>query len=98
MKETRNIKSVEAAVLSRMVATALQGYNLETQLGTNELPLNDEITLDTASGDGNIVAISVTRHSVVDMRGHRRKFLLLPVDDILTLQDIIHDEYGVIRP
>jgi len=77
-----------------LVGRALDYYNLETQAMSRELPLNDEITLDTCDKTGdNIIAYAVTKFSVVTTKGEHIKFLTLDRDDIYTLQDIISDEY-----
>lgn len=83
----------EAMVLINLVDRALRVYNLETQAMASELPLNDEITLDTADETGNLVVYAVTKFSVVTTKGEHIKFLKLDRDDIYTLQDIIADEY-----
>ena len=89
-----NIRDKEAMVLINLVDRALKFYNLETQAMTSELPLNDEITLDSTDKSGdNIVAYAVTKFSVITAKGERIKFLKLDRDDIYTLQDIISDEY-----
>jgi len=89
-----NIRDKEAMVLINLVGRALDFYNLDTQFNANELPLNDEITLDTCDRDGdNIVAYAVTKFSVVTTKGEHIKFLTLDRDDIYTLQDIVADEY-----
>jgi hypothetical protein len=91
-----NIRDKEAFVLMNLVDRALKVYNLETQAMSSELPLNDEITLDSTydgeNGD-NLVVYAVTKFSVVTTKGERIKFLKLDRDDIYTLQDIIADEY-----
>jgi len=88
------IRDREAMVLINLADRALKLYNLETQAMTSELPLNDEITLDSTDKSGdNIVAYAVTKFSVVTTKGERIKFLQLDRDDIYTLQDIISDEY-----
>ena len=88
------IRDNEAMVLINLVDRALKLYNLETQAMTSELPLNDEITLDSTDKTGdNIIAYAVTKFSVVTTKGERIKFLKLDRDDIYTLQDIIADEY-----
>lgn len=88
-----NIRDKEAMDLINLVDRALKVYNLETQAMTSELPLNDEITLDTADETGNLVVYAVTKFSVVTTKGEHIKFLRLDRDDIYTLQDIISDEY-----
>lgn len=88
-----NIRDKEAMVLINLVDRALKVYNLETQAMASELPLNDEITLDTADETGNLVVYAVTKFSVITTTGERVKFLKLDRDDIYTLQDIIADEY-----
>lgn len=88
------IRDNEAMVLINLVDRALKLYNLETQAMTSELPLNDEITLDSTDKAGdNIIAYAVTKFSVVTTKGERIKFLKLDRDDIYTLQDIVADEY-----
>ena len=88
------IRDNEAFVLMNLVDRALKLYNLETQAMTSELPLNDEITLDSTDKTGdNIIAYAVTKFSVVTTKGEHIKFLKLDRDDIYTLQDIIADEY-----
>ena len=86
-KEVRN--------LMKMVDTALYNYNLETCLDSRELPLGEELTLDTATDERNLKVYAVTRFSVVDVSGEHIKFLKLDRDDIYTLQDYIHDYYEV---
>ena len=86
-KEVRN--------LMKMVDIALHNYNLETCAGTKELPLGEELTLDTATDERNLKVYAVTRFSVVDISGEHIKFLKLDRDDIYTLQDYIHDYYEV---
>ena len=97
------IRDKEAMTLINLVGRALDYFNLETQANTNELPLNDEITLDSTyastgvngiNGD-NLVVYAVTRFSVVTTTGVKVKFLKLDRDDIYTLQDIIADEYDL---
>ena len=89
-----NIRDKQAMVLINLVGRALDYYNLDTQFMGNELPLNDEITLDTCDKDGeNIVAYAVTKFSVVTTKGEHIKFLTLGRDDIYTLQEAIADEY-----
>ena len=89
-----NIRDKEAMVLMGLTDRALKLYNLETQAMASELPLNDEITLDSTDRAGyNIVAYAVTKFSVVTTKGEHIKFLKLDRDDIYTLQDIISDEY-----
>ena len=91
-----NIRDKEAMVLINLVDRALKFYNLETQAMASELPLNDEITLDSTDKSGdNIVAYAVTNFSVITTKGERIKFLKLDRDDIYTLQDIISDEYDI---
>ena len=85
----------EAMNLIRMVDTALRAYNLETCLNTKELPLGEELTLDTANDERNLKVYAVTKFSVVDISGEHIKFLKLDRDDIYTLQDYIHDMYEV---
>ena len=89
-----NIRDKEVMVLMGLTDRALKLYNLETQAMASELPLNDEITLDSTDRAGdNIVAYAVTKFSVVTTKGEHIKFLKLDRDDIYTLQDIISDEY-----
>ena len=85
----------EAMNLMKMVDIALRTYNLETCLDTKELPLGEELTLDTATDERNLVVYAVTKFSVVDISGEHIKFLKLDRDDIYTLQDYIHDMYEV---
>lgn len=85
----------EARYLMKMVDIALHNYNLETCAGTKELPLGEELTLDTATDERNLKVYAVTRFSVVDISGEHIKFLKLDRDDIYTLQDYIHDYYEV---
>ena len=85
----------EARNLMKMVDTALYNYNLETCLDSRELPLGEELTLDTATDERNLKVYAVTRFSVVDISGEHIKFLKLDRDDIYTLQDYIHDYYEV---
>ena len=79
----------------KMVDTALYNYNLETCRDSRELPLGEELTLDTATDERNLKVYAVTRFSVVDISGEHIKFLKLDRDDIYTLQDYIHDYYEV---
>ena len=79
----------------KMVDIALRTYNLETCLDSSELPLGEELTLDTATDERNLKAYAITRFSVVDISGEHIKFLKLDRDDIYTLQDYIHDYYEV---
>lgn len=90
-----NIRDKEAMNLMKMVDIALQNYNLETCLNTKELPLGEELTLDTSSEERNLKVYAVTKFSVVDISGEHIKFLKLDRDDIYTLQDYIHDMYEV---
>lgn len=90
-----NIRDKEAMNLMKMVAIALENYNLETCLNTKELPLGEELTLDTANDERNLKVYAVTKFSVVDISGEHIKFLKLDRDDIYTLQDYIHDMYEV---
>ena len=90
-----NIRDKEAMNLMKMVAIALENYNLETCLNTKELPLGEELTLDTSSEERNLKVYAVTKFSVVDISGEHIKFLKLDRDDIYTLQDYIHDMYEV---
>ena len=90
-----NIRDKEAMNLMKMVAVALENYNLETCLDTKELPLCEELTLDTANDERNLKVYAVTKFSVVDISGEHIKFLKLDRDDIYTLQDYIHDMYEV---
>ena len=90
-----SIRDKEAMNLMKMVDTALYNYNLETCLNTKELPLSEEISLNTANEERNLVVYAVTKFSVVDISGEHIKFLKLDRDDIYTLQDFIHDIYEV---
>lgn len=90
-----SIRDNEALKLFRMVDIAIDTYNLETGFDAHEISLNNEITLDSCTAAGNIVAYAVTRYSVVTTKGEHIKFLKLDRDDIYTLQDIIHDEYDI---
>ena len=90
-----NIRDKEAMNLMKMVDVALKNYNLETCLNTKELPLGEELTLDTANDERNLVVYAVTKFSVVDISGEHVKFLKLDRDDIYTLRDYIHDMYEV---
>ena len=90
-----NIRDKEAMNLMKMVDVALNNYNLETCLNTKELPLGEELTLDTSSEERNLKVYAVTKFSVVDISGEHIKFLKLDRDDIYTLQDYIHDMYEV---
>ena len=90
-----NIRDKEAMNLMKMVDVALENYNLETCLNTKELPLGEELTLDTSSEERNLKVYAVTKFSVVDISGKHIKFLKLDRDDIYTLQDYIHDMYEV---
>lgn len=88
------IRDNEAMNLINLVTRALGIYNLENGMSNfRELPLNDEITLDTTNDDGNLVVYAVTKFSVITTKGEHIKFLTLDRDDIYTLQDIIADEY-----
>lgn len=89
------VRDEQAFKLMGMVEKAMANYNLETCLNTKELPLNDEITLDSCDDNGNLVVYAVTKFSVVTTKNERVKFLKLDRDDIYTLQDIIHDEYDI---
>ena len=90
-----SVRDKEAMNLMKMVDVALRTYNLETCLGTKELPLGEELTLDTACEERNLKVYAVTKFSVVDISGEHIKFLKLDRDDIYTLQDCIHDLYEV---
>ena len=90
-----SVRDNEAMNLMKMVDIALHNYNLETCAGTRELPLGEELTLDTSCEERNLVVYAVTKFSVVDISGERIKFLKLDRDDIYTLQDYIHDMYEV---
>lgn len=90
-----NIRDKEAMNLMKMVDVALKNYNLETCLNTKELPLGEELTLDTANDERNLVVYAVTKFSVVDISGEHVKFLKLDRDDIYALRDYIHDIYEV---
>jgi hypothetical protein len=90
-----SIRDKEAMNLMKMVDIALSNYNLETCLNTKELPLGEELTLDTSSEERNLKVYAVTKFSVVDISGEHIKFLKLDRDDIYTLQDYIHDMYEV---
>ena len=84
----------EIAVLVRLIDNALALYNLEMGMSNfTELPLNDQITLDTSNEDGNFIAYAVTREKVVLWGDDNVAFENLDRDDIFTLQDIIADEY-----
>ena len=89
------VRDEQAMHLIGMVGVAMLKYNLETQFWGNEIPLNDEITLDTCDENGNLVVYAVTKLSVITTSGKRIKFLKLDRDDIYTLQDIIRDEYDI---
>ena len=89
------VRDEQAFKLMGMVEKAMANYNLETCLNTKELPLNNEITLDSCDDNGNLVVYAVTKFSVVTTKNERVKFLKLDRDDIYTLQDIIHDEYDI---
>ena len=90
-----SVRDKEAMNLMKMVDAALYNYNLETCAGTRELPLEEELTLDTACEERNLKVYAVTKFSVVDISGEHIKFLKLDRDDIYTLQDYIHDLYEV---
>ena len=90
-----SVRDKEAMNLMRMVDIALLTYNLETQLNSRELPLGEELTLDTSCEERNLKVYAVTKFSVVDISGEHIKFLKLNRDDIYTLQDYIHDMYEV---
>jgi hypothetical protein len=89
------IRDKEAMNLMKMVDIALSNYNLETCLNSRELPLGEEIMLNTANDEGNLVVCAVTKFSVIDVSGEHIKFLKLDRYDIYTLQDYIHDMYEV---
>ena len=97
-----SVRDKEAMNLMKMVDVALRTYNLETRTynletcaGTKELPLGEELTLDTSCEERNLKVYAVTKFSVVDISGEHIKFLKLDRDDIYTLQDYIHDMYEV---
>ena len=90
-----SVRDKEAMNLMKMVDISLRTYNLETCAGTKELPLGEELTLDTATDERNLVVYAVTKFSVVDISGEHIKFMKLDRDDIYTLQDYIHDMYEV---
>ena len=90
-----SVRDKEAMNLMRMVDIALLTYNLETQLNSRELPLGEELTLDTSCEERNLKVYAVTKFSVVDISGEHIKFLKLNRDDIYTLQDYFHDMYEV---
>lgn len=90
-----SVRDKEAMNLMKMVDVALYNYNLETCLGTRELPLGEELTLDTSCEERNLKVYAVTKFSVVDISGEHVKFLKLDRDDIYTLQDYIHDMFEV---
>lgn len=87
--------------LAAVVDIALVHYNLDTCLDGDELPLNDEITLDTPDKDGNnLVAYAISREYVVVTKGDtvfggKVVFDALDRDDIYTLIDIVGDEYDI---
>lgn len=85
----------EITHLSKLVEIALANYNLETQLDSKELPLDDEITLDTCDDEDNLVVYAISDSYVVTTKGDKVDFNLLDGDDIYTLQDIIHDTYDI---
>lgn len=90
------VRDAEAMKLIGLVEKALKIHNLE--MGSNdikELPLNDEITLDTHTQERNLIVYAVSKFSVIDISGNRYKFLMLDRDDIYTLQYIIKDEYNI---
>ncbi len=94
MKVIDNIRDKQVMILMNLVDRALTLYNLENGMSDfKELPLNDEITLDSADETGNLVVYAVTKFSVVTTKGEHIKFFRLDRDDIFTLQDIIADEY-----
>lgn len=94
-----NNNPIEAFRLMSLVNNALSLYNLEMGMSDfKELPLNDEITLDSCDEDGNLVVYAVTKFSVITIKGKHVKFLQLDSDDIYTLQDVISDEYGIDIP
>lgn len=94
MNKKDSIRDKEAMVLINLVDRALNLYNLENGMSDfRELPLNDEITLDSSDETGNLVVYAVTKFSVITTKGEHIKFLRLDRDDIYTLQDIISDEY-----
>ena len=90
-----NIRDKEAMNLMKMVDVALNNYNLETCLNTKELPLGEELTLDTSSEERNLKVYAVTKFSVVDISGDHFFFNNTAPAEIYTLQDYIHDMYEV---
>ena len=85
----------EVKRLSKLVKLALANYNLETQLDAEELPLNDEITLDSCDDEDNLVVYAISETYVVTIKDKKVNFSDLDGDDIYTLQDIVSDEYDV---
>ncbi len=78
----------EAFKLINMADRAIRNMNLETCADAREISLNNEYTLS----DGR-TAYAVSKFSVIYTNGERTKFLALGLEDILTLQSIIHKEY-----
>lgn len=83
-------------ILKDLFDRAIKIHGYETGFfGVGELPLNDEIILDTCNEAGNISAYAITRDKVIPTAGTSKTFEELDLDDIYTLQDIIRDEYEI---
>ena len=83
-------------ILKDLFDRAIKIHGYETGFfGVDELPLNDEIILDTCNEAGNISAYAITRDKVIATAGASKTFEELDLDDIYTLQDIIRDEYEI---
>lgn len=90
-------RDTEIFKLIAMVKRALDEQSLETGSTSITLPLNDVITLDTdIKNYGNLEVYAVTPDSAVAWKDDERiSFFRFDLDDIYTLQDIIHDEYDI---
>ena len=89
-------KTNQILLLKDIIRRALAIYNLEMGMSDfTELPLNDQITLDTCNEDGNLIAYAVTTEKAVMWGDDNVVFENLDIDDIYTLQDIIKDEYQI---
>lgn len=91
--KTANAKRV--CKLMDMVEAAIENIRLDTWTKVDEISLNNEITLDACDEDGNLEVYAITKHSVVCTNGKKVKLMRLGDSDILTLQEIITNEYGI---
>ena len=87
----------EFGKLAKMTEMVFKNYENETLTKVRELPLNDNITLNTRIG-GELVAYAFTKFSAVCTNGQRIKFLRLGVDDMRTLQNAISNAYDINNP